>query len=172
MLHHDHMGGPLITIARSSATGNPSTEFGLGLRHHFYYAAWTFYRRKPLGLKSRDKNLIRRRLTHGFGGDDGDLAFHPRIEKEIAIGNLGHGFDHRLYIRVLKIEQHFTGAQGRGRGRRGGATLGRGRWRHGRSGWKWRTLNRLLPRRWRWGGWWGLRLKIGIFIGHRLCLRP
>ena len=157
VLHHHDMGGPAITVARVRGTADAGVQLGLRLGHDLDDTARTLHRGKTLGLQGGDKYFVGRILGHRLGGNDGDLALHPRVEEKITSADLGNGFDHGLDIGILEVEQHLSRLERFGR--HGGRDIVNHRGR-------WEPLLRRRGDRYGWHRWRGGRL--GAFLSFLL----
>ena len=115
-LERDDLGHQPVAAGAGPAGGDGAAVLlGVGLRHDLDEAV-AFDRREALQAQRGQQRRVDEAHRHGPRRHDVDRAFDPRVDDEIAAGDLGHRLDHRVDVGVDEIERH-RGAVGRPGGR-------------------------------------------------------
>ena len=101
----DHLRDQAVAARADCAARDLGTvHLGLGLEHQLGDAV-AFDRRDALQAQRRQQRRIDEALRHAAGRDDVHRALDPRVDDEIAAGDLGHRLHHRLDVGVDEIQR-------------------------------------------------------------------
>ncbi len=116
VLERDDLGDEPIAAGRDRPhRDRAALLLGVGLGHDLHHAV-AFDDGESLQPQRREQRGVDEALRHRPRRNDVDAALDPRIDQEIASGDLGDRLDDRFDVRVDEIER--DGIVGRARGRR------------------------------------------------------